>query len=42
MDVQKQFEVKFNLKCYYARMSKREGNLIVNKFDLTTELIEKL
>ncbi len=42
IDVQKTFESKFNLKCFYARMAKREGNLIVNKFDLTPELTAKI
>lgn len=42
MDVQKKFESDFSLKCYYSRMAKREGNLIVNKFDLTPEKSEKI
>ena len=30
------------MKCYYARMAKREGNLIVNKFDIGDDFGEKL
>ena len=30
------------MKCFYSRMSKREGNLIVNNHDVTPEFLEKL
>lgn len=42
MDIQKKFEDDFKVKVFYCRMSKKEGNLVVNKFDANEEFNKKL